>query len=146
MFFSSACCGFHLAGSFSNINKYLFFPDAFKSMYGQNVSLILLTSHTFFDFVIKASVSIQFWAHYLTAVFPVLTEMIRLSLISSWLGDDGILGNIPTAADGLWKRKLSWQEAAAPKGRSIPWTAMSYIHLQQRSMSNTWAGKHIRRE
>lgn len=41
-------------------------------------------------------------------------------------------------SSGLSKGKLSWQEAEGPMGRGGPRIAISYIHLTQRSMSNTW--------
>lgn len=44
----------------------------------------------------------------------------------------------PTATDGLWKWKRSLLEAGTPRSGPIPLVAISYIHLQLQSMSNTW--------
>lgn len=63
-----------------------------------------------------------------------LTEMLPNSL--HW--HMGHSGTFPLKPVGLWKWKLSQQEARTPRSRSIPWLARRYIHFQLHSMSNTW--------
>lgn len=51
---------------------------------------------------------------------------------------DRLFPSFPTAADGLWKWKLSPRDVGTPGSWLVPGVAVSHIHHRLQSMSDTW--------